>query len=139
MIGLVFAAILALQEPSSQAEVRDVCSARSFSQVAFGECLEVYVAQSAGLLAKAENDASARIDQWDEEARYRAQAKAALTSSSTAFRAYRAKECGFADALAGGSIGTAHDHWRLACLYELNIRRAASLDGFVASLPRRGA
>jgi hypothetical protein len=134
LIGLLLAA--GQERPSSQAEVRDVCSAQSASQVAFGDCLEAQAAKSAALLAKAQTDAAARIEHWDEDARYRTQAKTALTASNAEFRRFRSRECGFAAALAGGSIGTAHDHWRLGCIYELNVRRAASLDGFVASLPR---
>jgi hypothetical protein len=66
-------------------------------------------------------------------------ARGALTTSNAEFLRFRARECNFASALAGGSIGTAHEHWRLACVYELNIRRPASLDGFVADLPQRGS
>jgi uncharacterized protein YecT (DUF1311 family) len=81
----------------------------------------------------------ARIEKWDEDVRYRAQARGALATSNAAFLRFRTRECGFASALAGGSIGTVHEHGRLACVYELNISRAASLDGLVADLPQRGS
>jgi hypothetical protein len=140
MLTLLTASLLAAagqNPPSSEAEVRDLCSARFFSQVEFGDCLKRYATQSALRLAKAERNALARIEHWDEDARYRAQAKAALMTSNAEFLRYRASECSFAATLAGGSIGTAHEHAQSACTYELNIRRAASLDGFVASLPQR--
>ncbi|KQV57357.1 MULTISPECIES: lysozyme inhibitor LprI family protein [unclassified Caulobacter] len=116
-----------------------MCSLQNFSQVAFGKCLKAYAGESAARLAKAEREAAARIENWDEDVRHRAQARSALATSNAEFLRFRTRECGFASALAGGSIGTAHEHWRLACVYELNIRRAASLDGFVAGLPRRGS
>ncbi len=137
LVGLLLAS--SQVKPSSQAEVRDICSLQNFSQVAFGNCLEAYVEESAARLARAEKDAVARIENWDEDIRYRAQARGALATSNAEFLRFRTRECGFASALAGGSIGTAHEHWRLACVYELNISRAASLDGFVAGLPQRGS
>lgn len=137
LVGLLLAS--SQVEPSSQAEVRDMCSLQNFSQVAFGKCLKAYAGESAARLAKAEREAAARIENWDEDVRHRAQARSALATSNAEFLRFRTRECGFASALAGGSIGTAHEHWRLACVYELNIRRAASLDGFVAGLPRRGS
>jgi uncharacterized protein YecT (DUF1311 family) len=137
LVGLLLAS--SQVGPTSQAEVRDMCSLQNFSQVAFGNCLKAYAGESAARLAKAEREAVARIENWDEDARYRAQARGALATSNAEFLRFRARECGFASALAGGSIGTAHEHWRLACVYELNIRRAASLDGFVGGLPQRGS
>ena len=137
LVGLLLAS--SQVGPSSQAEVRDMCSLENFSQVAFGNCLKAYVEESVARLAKAERDAAARIENWDEGVRYRAQARDALATSNAEFLRFRTRECDFVSALAGGSIGTAHEHWRLACVYELNIRRAASLDGFVAGLPQRGS
>jgi hypothetical protein len=137
LVGLLLAS--SQVKPSTQAEVADICSLQNFSQVAFGNCLEAYVEESAVRLAKAERDAAARIANWDEDVRYRAKARSALATSNAEFLRFRARECGFASALAGGSIGTAHEHWRLACVYELNVSRAASLDGFVAGLPQRGS
>ena len=125
LVGLLLASPQA--KPSTQAEVRETCSAQNFSQVALGECLEIHVGESAALLAKAERDAVAQIDHWDEDAPHRARARNALTTSNAEFVRFRISECGFASALAGGSIGTAHRHWQLACVYELNFRRAASL------------
>jgi uncharacterized protein YecT (DUF1311 family) len=137
LVGLLLAS--SPVKPSSQAKVADICSLQNFSQVAFGNCLKAYVGESAARLAKAETDAMARIENWDEDVRYRAQARGALATSNAEFLSFCTRECAFASALAGGSIGTAHEHWRLACVYELNIRRAASLDGFVAGLPQRGS
>jgi hypothetical protein len=139
LILLGFLLASSQSKPSSQAELRDICSRQNFSQVAFGKCLEAYAAESAARLAKAEKDAVARIENWDEDASYRAQARSTLATSNAEFLRFRARECSFAAALAGGSIGTAREHWQFACVYELNIGRAASLDGFVESLPQRGS
>lgn len=142
MSALILAGLLLASSqsvPSSQAEVRNICSSQNFSQVAFGDCLETYVQESAARLTKAERDAVVRIEHWDEDARYRALARSALATSNAEFQRFRARECSFAATLAGGSIGTAHAHLQLACVYELNISRAASLDGFVAVLPQPGS
>jgi uncharacterized protein YecT (DUF1311 family) len=106
MSALILAGLLLASsqvKPSTQAEVADICSLQNFSQVAFGNCLEAYVEESAARLSKAEGNVAARIANWDEDARYRAQARSALATSNTEFLRFRARECGLASALAGGS------------------------------------
>lgn len=105
LVGLLLAS--SPVKPSSQAEVADICSLQNFSQVAFGDCLRAYVGESAARLAKAERDAAARIENWDEDVRYRTRARGALAASNAEFLRFRTRECDFASALAGGSIGTA--------------------------------
>jgi hypothetical protein len=83
LAGLLLASSQA--KPSTQAEVADICSLQNFSQVAFGNCLEAYVEESAARLAKAEKDAAARIANWDEDVRYRAKARSALATSNAEF------------------------------------------------------
>lgn len=87
LVGLLLASSQA--KPSTRAEVRDICSSQNFSQVAFGNCLEGYVVESAARLSKAERNAAARIANWDEDVRYRTQARSALATANAAFVRFR--------------------------------------------------
>jgi len=77
------------------------------------------------------------LTKWDEDPKYSSQAKAKLIASNKAFGQYRDAQCAFASALGGGAIGNALEMGRLACVAELNGRRAFQLRDLVSDLPMK--
>ncbi|WP_406805837.1 lysozyme inhibitor LprI family protein [Burkholderia semiarida] len=75
------------------------------------------------------------LAQWDEDAKYINLAKIRLAASQKAFVKYRTAQYAFASSLGGGAIGNALEMQRLACVAELNNRRAAQLRDAVSDLP----
>jgi len=115
-------------------EIGDECDA--FSQADRRDCLSRKVVSTDAAVLAAEGRLLARIEAWDEDAKYRTAAKARFTASKKAFALYRAAECGFRASLGGGAIGKALTIRKLACVVELNVRRRLYLDETVVGPPR---
>lgn len=137
MVALLLALALQTAAPLDQAGVRDLCSAENFSQAEYADCLRRKVTESEAALRNATVRAAKRIESWDENAPYLARSKAALAASATPFAQYRAAQCTFAGSLSGGAAGNSREVGRLACVYELNMRRAVMLDALTGRLPAR--
>ena len=134
------AQIPAAQTPAAvqtEREAREECSFVAGGQSGMRMCLAAKATASAAQLAKAEQRLSAAISTWQEDPRFRVAARARLTAASRAFVQYRAAQCAFAYALGGGAIGNALEMGRLACVYELNARRADELDRHTADFSPR--
>jgi uncharacterized protein YecT (DUF1311 family) len=99
------------------------------------ECLQEVKRASEANLKRAEKQALASLDKWDEDPRYIKAAKARLVTSRKPFIEYRQAQCAFASSLGGGAIGNALEMQRLACVAELNNRRAEQLRDAVSDLP----
>jgi uncharacterized protein YecT (DUF1311 family) len=118
---------------AAQTRSMDRCSARA--QGDLRACLEAEVRASEAVLKAAEDAADAALTRWDEDAKYRVSASAALQSSRQSFSLFRETQCAFSAALGGGAIGNALAVRRLACIGELNRQQAAWLKQAVAGLP----
>jgi hypothetical protein len=99
------------------------------------ECLAAKAETSQKALRQAEELVAGALSRWDQEARYVNQAMAKLAASSEEFAEYRDTQCAFASSLGGTAIGNALEIRRLACVSELNERRAAQLRDAVSDLP----
>ncbi|MFB9243658.1 DUF1311 domain-containing protein [Massilia antarctica] len=137
--ALFASALLAVQalaaEPARPFDAAEDCS--EFSQAGIRDCMAKKAADSAATLKKAEAKASGAISRWDENAKYVKVARARLRESNAAFASYRRAQCALADALIGGGIGNSHEIRRLACVTDLNARRAMELERDTGTLPRR--
>jgi uncharacterized protein YecT (DUF1311 family) len=140
LMGFCLAAslpVLALAEPVApvldERVLREECSA--FSQAGMRDCLAEKAESSQVKLRQAEKKAVDILTKWDEDSRYITQAKAKLAASNKAFVRYRKAQCEFAASLGGGAIGNALDMGRLACITELNNRRAEQLHNAVSDIP----
>ncbi len=119
----------------SQAGMRDwreECSA--FSQAGMRDCLAKKAESSQKALRQAEGKVASTLSKWDEEPKYIRIAKARLAASTKSFATYREEQCAYASSLGGGAIGNALEIRRLACIAELNNRRAEQLTNAVADL-----
>jgi uncharacterized protein YecT (DUF1311 family) len=105
-----------------------------YSEAGMRECLAKKAADSQKTLKRAENALAAALPRWDEDPKYVGQAKAKLAVSERAFIKYRQSQCDFAASLTGGASGNSHEIKRLACVAELNNRRAAQLSDAAADL-----
>lgn len=140
LLGVCLAAYLPLPAlaastgpvPSERA-LREECGA--FSQAGMRDCLAKKVENSQKALRQAEENVARTLSKWDEERNYVSQARAKLTASNEGFAKYRDFQCAFSSSLGGGAIGNAIDMRRLACIAELNDRRAAQLREAVSDLP----
>jgi uncharacterized protein YecT (DUF1311 family) len=128
---LVFAATTTAV-PDARA-LREECSA--FSQAGMRDCLAKKESESQESLRRAEENAVTVLSRWDEDENYIRSAKAALAESEKEFEKYRNVQCQFSASLSGGSAGNAHELGQLACIAELNNRRAAQLRSAVSDLP----
>lgn len=115
--------------------LREECSA--FSQAGMRECLEKEVVKSHKALQKAEKKALNTLSEWDEKPKYISQAKANLIAANQDFARYRDTQCKFASSLGGGAAGNALEIQRLACVAELNNRRANQLREAISDLHLR--
>ncbi|GAB2851696.1 DUF1311 domain-containing protein [Pseudoduganella ginsengisoli] len=132
--SLIFSAPLLAAPPlPAERALREECSA--FSEAGMRDCLVHHAAQSAKVLKQAEESASAALAKWDEDAKFVRAAKVRLETSGREFLRYRDAHCAFAASLGGGAIGNALEMMRLACVAELNYRRAGQLTNAVADLP----
>ncbi|MFT8886211.1 MAG: lysozyme inhibitor LprI family protein [Acetobacter papayae] len=140
LLGVCLAAYLPLPAlaastgpvPSERA-LREECSA--FSQAGMRDCLAKKAENSRKALRQAEENVARTLSKWDEDRKYVSQAMAKLTASNEDFAKYRDVQCAFSSSLGGGAIGNAIDMRRLACIAELNDRRAAQLRDAVSDLP----
>jgi uncharacterized protein YecT (DUF1311 family) len=105
------------------------------SQAGMRDCLEKRADESQVALKKAEEMVGISLTKWDEDDKYVSLAKARLIASSKAFPKYREAQCEFSASLSGGGAGNSHEMGRLACVAELNSRRAEQLRNAVANLP----
>lgn len=113
--------------------LREECSA--FSEAGMRDCLTEKSKRSQKALSQAEEKVAYTLSRWDEDSKLIQRAKAKLSASGKAFAKYRDEQCAFASSLGGGAIGNALEIRRLACVTELNNRRAAQLRDAVSDLP----
>lgn len=85
----------------------------------------------------AEKNAAGVLSKWDEDDKYVGMAKTKLARSSEEFIKYRDAQCAFSSSLGGGAAGNARELDRLACVAELNSRRAIQLRDEVSGLPSK--
>ncbi|RDU95190.1 DUF1311 domain-containing protein [Trinickia dinghuensis] len=115
--------------------LREECS--TSSQARMLACIAKRAGESQELLRDAETNAARALAGWDEDDRYVNQAKARLGRSNKEFEKYRQVQCDFSSSLVGGAAGNSHEIDRLACLAELNNRRAEQLRDEISALPTR--
>jgi len=134
----VYFPILAFASPDesvfSERALREECSDAYFSQVEVRECLAKKAADSQQALQQAEAQMVSTFAKWDEWESVITRAKANLAASNKSFIKYRYDQCELVASLGGGAIGAALDMGRLACVAELNNRRAAQLRDAVSGL-----
>ncbi len=99
------------------------------------DCLREKVESSQKALTQAEQKMIGALSKWDEDDRYIREAKTKLVASNKKFAEYRETQCEFSASLTGGGAGDAHDIRRLACVSELNNRRAEQLGNAASDLP----
>lgn len=116
----------------TERELRTECA---YEITGVRECLEKKAEASAADLKDAEKKVLDALAKWDEDPKYVKQAKARLSASKKEFGKYRDAQCSFASSLGGGAIGNALEMGRLACVSELNSRRAFQLRDLVSDLP----
>jgi uncharacterized protein YecT (DUF1311 family) len=117
----------------SEYALREECSA--YSESGMRDCLATKAHESQKTLEQAEKQVGIKLSRWDQEAQYIKLAKTNLVASGRAFAKYRQEHCAFAAALGGSAIGNALEIRRLACVAELNNRRAKQLRDAVSDLP----
>jgi len=117
--------------------LREECSHAYFHQVDVHECLAKRAEDSQQALQQAETQMLSTFTKWDEWESVITRTKANLAAANQSFVKYRYDQCEFAASLGGGAIGAALDMGRLACVAELNNRRAAQLRDAAADLNRR--
>jgi len=88
-------------------------------------------------LTQAEEKLNAAFATWDVDAKYVTLSKSNFSDSTKIFSNYRKAQCELSASLGGAAIGTALQLRRLACIAELNNRRAAQLRGAAADLNKR--
>lgn len=113
--------------------LREECS--EFSQAGMRDCLTKKAENSQKLLRQAEEKVASTLSKWDEDHKYVNQAKIELAASNKDFVKYRDTHCEFLASLSGGGAGNANAMGRLACVSELNNRRAEQLHDAVSDLP----
>jgi uncharacterized protein YecT (DUF1311 family) len=113
--------------------LREECSA--FSQAGMRDCLAKKAENSQKALRQAEEKVVNALSSWDEDHKYINLAKVKFATSNKDFAKYRDAQCAFASSLGGGAIGNPLDMRRLACVTELNNRRADQLRDAVSDLP----
>jgi len=93
------------------------------------------VKDSQQALRQAEAKVADAIAKWDEWDTFINRSKTALSDANQVFANYRKAQCHFVASLSGGGAGNSFEIGRLACVAELNNRRAAQLRDVVPSLP----
>ena len=119
-------------ELQSKLAALEQCSA--YSQAGMRECLEKKSRASNAALKRAEEQATAAISKWDEDARFIDLAKKKLKAANKAYEQYRDAQCAFAYSLGGGAIGNALEMRRLTCRIELDIGRIKQLHTDMSTL-----
>lgn len=120
---LAFVAPAALVQ--NERDLRAECGI--FSQAEMRDCLKKKVIGSQKALRQAEEKMANSLSNLKEDRKYIHQVKVQLTASSRDFVKYRDSQCAFASSLRGGGIGNTAEISRLACITELNNRRAEQL------------
>ncbi|NML33284.1 lysozyme inhibitor LprI family protein [Paraburkholderia antibiotica] len=131
--GLSSAVFAAPTTSWQEKTLREECSA--FSQAGMRDCLAKKAESSQKTLRQAEEKLAGTLSRWDEDNKYVDQAKAALVESNKKFAEYRETQCEFSASLSGGAAGNAHEMHHLACISELNNKRAEQLRDAVSDLP----
>jgi hypothetical protein len=116
-----------------QKTLREECSASS--QAGMRDCLASKAENSRKALRQAQEQAATAVGKWDEDGRYVSQARAKLATANREFSKYLDAQCEFAASLSGGGAGNSHEIGRLACIAELNGKRAEQLRDSVSDLP----
>jgi uncharacterized protein YecT (DUF1311 family) len=119
----------------SESDLRDECSETSISQGDLTRCLEKKAAESNNTLKQAEDYVLASLSRWDTDKEYIDLAKTRLIAAGKTFAQFRADQCSFARSLGASAIGNALEMRRLACVAELNLRRAKQLRDLMDTLP----
>lgn len=99
------------------------------------DCLAEKAENSQKALRQAEEKMADTLSKWDEDNRYVGEAKKKLVASNKKFAEYRETQCELSASLSGGGAGNAHEVRRLACVSELNNRRAKQLRDAASDLP----
>ncbi|HHL4083918.1 MULTISPECIES: lysozyme inhibitor LprI family protein [Burkholderia] len=136
LVAAAFSPLISMAAPNapvqSERELRGECS---YEITGVRECLQRKQEASEVELKRAEEKVRVAFAKWDEDVKYVNLAKIRLAASKKAFIKYRKAQCAFASSLGGGAIGNALEMQRLACVAELNNRRAAQLRDAVSDLP----
>ena len=117
----------------SERALLEECSA--FSQAGMRECLAAKAETSRQALRQVEELGARVLSRWDEDVQYSKRAKAKLVAANRDFAKYRETQCQFSASLSGGGAGNAHEMGYLACLAELNNKRAEQLREALSDLP----
>ena len=133
MCGPLWVLAASTSSVPGERSLREECSA--FSQAGMLVCLAKKADESDRTLRQAENRVDGMLSQWDEDNQHIGLAKTRLAKSGKEFARYREAQCGFSASLTGGGAGNAHEMGRLACVTELNSRRAEQLRDAVVNLP----
>jgi hypothetical protein len=132
VLSLLSNSSLASTEIKSEFELRDECS---YDSLGMRECLQTKLHESEVSLTSAEEKVKQALEKWDEDPKFIAAAKSKFKKATGAFAKYKEVQCEYAYSLGGGAIGNALDVRRIACMTELNNRRAAQLLDSVVDLP----
>lgn len=135
----VFFSLTALADSTPPAPgeraLREECSA--FSEAGMRQCLADKAERSQKALQQAESQMLSALSSWDEDGKYIHRARIRFLTSNQAFAKYREAQCAFASSLGGGAIGNGLEIRRLACVAELNDRRAVLLRDAVSDFSPR--
>jgi Lysozyme inhibitor LprI len=121
----------------TEAEAREECSGSAFGQAGMRDCLDAKGRATAADLQRAEIAMISALPSVDIWPRFIAEAKSRFAQSNAAFARYRAAQCAFNASMAGGAAGNSREIMRLACVAELNARRASEIGTSAASLAAR--
>jgi uncharacterized protein YecT (DUF1311 family) len=99
------------------------------------DCLAEKAEASQKALRRAEEKMAGTLSKWDEDDKYVNQGREKLVASNRKFAEYRKTQCEFAASLSRGGAGNAHELGRLACVSELNNRRAEQLRDAASDWP----
>jgi hypothetical protein len=132
---LVSAGNLHAEGVQGEREIRKECS--GYSQAEMRVCLDNKAAASAAELSKAEQRVREALAKWDEDPKYIQLASARLEAAIKQFTRYRDDQCAFNASLSGGGAGNSTELRRLACVTELNLRRADQLKATTLELPAK--
>jgi C4-dicarboxylate-specific signal transduction histidine kinase len=135
LAGLVLACDAWAGTVQDERAAREECSA--YSEAGMRECLAKKASASSAALKQAEDKVRNTLAKWDEDAKYVSLARSKLEASTKEFTKYRQAHCAFNASLGGGAIGNALEMMRLACVFELNIRRAEQLKSAIVDLPTK--
>jgi Lysozyme inhibitor LprI len=128
---------LAVPVPT-ESELRAECSGDPGGEAGMRDCLAAKALASAAELRRAEAAMRAALPRVDIWPRFVASAKRSFVRANRAFIRYLAAQCAFNESLAGGAAGNSHAFMQMACVAELNFRRAAQLRLQTTDILKRG-